>query len=68
METMPKLLTVREAAELSRLSKSKIYQLFDQGVLRRLRLPGCAKVLLCEDELRRYIRHGIQAGLATASA
>lgn len=67
-ETLPKLLTVREAAELSRLSKSKIYQLFDQGVLRRLRLPSCNKVLICEEELKQYIKAGIDAGLAAVSA
>lgn len=76
METLEKkaeecstaFVTVKEAAAITCLSKSKVYQLIEQGILRRVRLPGCAKVLISEDELRRYIREGIEAGCASTSA
>lgn len=63
-EQIESLLTVKEACAATRLSKSKIYQLLDQGLLHRVRLPGCAKVLIAESELRRYIGTGIAAGAA----
>ena len=56
-----KLLTVKEASAATRLSKSKIYQLLEQGILRRVRLPACAKVLISQAELQRYISEGLQA-------
>jgi excisionase family DNA binding protein len=58
-----KLLTVKEASTATTLSKSKIYQLLDQKILRRVRLPGCAKVLIAEAELKRYVNEGVQAGV-----
>jgi len=66
-ERLEAFVTVKEAATITRLSKSKIYQLLDQGVLRRVRLPACAKVLISEEELQRYIREGIEAGCASVS-
>jgi excisionase family DNA binding protein len=63
-----KLLTVREASAATRLSKSKIYQLLEQRILQRVRLPGCAKVLISEAELRRYISEGLKAGTAPSAA
>lgn len=57
-----KLFPVKEAAAATSLSKSMIYKLLDEGVLHRVRLPGCSKVLISEDELRRYIAAGIAAG------
>ncbi len=57
-----KLLTVKEAAAATRLSKSKIYQLLDQGILHRVRLPGCIKVLISETEIRKFIEDGVKAG------
>jgi excisionase family DNA binding protein len=57
------LITVKEACALNRLSKSKIYQLLEQKVLRRVRLRSCNKVLLAESELRRYIEEGMQASV-----
>jgi len=56
-----RLLTVKEASAATRLSKSKIYQLLERGILRRVRLPACAKVLIAESELRRYVEDGIKA-------
>ncbi len=66
-ERLEAFVTVKEAATITRLSKSKIYQLLEQNILRRVRLPGCAKVLISEDELRRYIREGIEAGCTSVS-
>ena len=57
-----KLLTVREVCDATRLSKSMVYKLLEQGLLHRVRLPGCAKVLIGEEELRRYIAAGLKAG------
>jgi excisionase family DNA binding protein len=56
-----KLLTVKEASAATSLSKSKIYQLLYEKLLRRVRLPGCAKVLIAQSELQRYINEGLQA-------
>jgi excisionase family DNA binding protein len=68
VDTIPKMLTVKEASTVSRLAKSTIYKLLDEGILHRLRLPGCNKVLIAEEELKRYIQEGIQAGLSPMSA
>lgn len=57
-----KLMTVREVCDATRLSKSMVYKLLDQGILHRVRLPGCTKVLIAQDELRRYVGSGIAAG------
>lgn len=62
MESLERLLTVKETSTATRLSKSMVYKLLDEGTLRRVRLPGCAKVLIAEKEVRRYIEEGIQAG------
>lgn len=61
-----RLLTVREACSVTRLSKSMLYRLLADGILHRVRLPGCNKVLIATDELQRYIDEGIQAGAAEA--
>lgn len=63
-KSLKSLLTVREASAVTRLSKSKIYQLIDLGILHRVRLPGCSKVLIAQDELERYINEGVTAGAA----
>ena len=63
-----KLLTVKEAAEATRLSKSKIYELIYRGVLHPVRLPGCTKVLIAEAELQEYIRRGVAAGTVERTA
>lgn len=64
MEGM-KLLTVKEACAATRLSKSMLYKLLEQGQLHRVRLPGCSKVLIAEGALRRFVEAGIAAGAAT---
>lgn len=61
------LLTVKEASAVTRLSKSKIYQLLYDGILRRVRLPSCNKVLISESELRRYIDEGMKAEVGVGS-
>ena len=58
-----KLMTVKEACAATRLSKSKIYQLLEQKILHRVRLPGCTKVLIAEAELKRYVQEGLQASV-----
>jgi excisionase family DNA binding protein len=63
-----RLLTVREVCKTTRLGKSTIYKLLEQGVLRRVRLPGCSKVLIAEAEVRRYINDGVSAGCTPAIA
>lgn len=63
-----KLLTIREVSEATRLSKAMVYKLIDQGILHRVRLPGCVKVLIAEDEIRRYITEGVKAGAAPTHA
>lgn len=68
MENVTRLLTVKEASDATRLCKSKIYDLIYKGVLRRVRLPNCSKVLIAEDELRRYITKGFEAGCVPANA
>lgn len=59
-----RLMTVREVCEATRLSKSMVYRLIEQGILHRVRLPGCVKVLIAEAELRRYVGEGVKAGSA----
>ncbi|MHB1422129.1 MAG: helix-turn-helix domain-containing protein [Gemmataceae bacterium] len=68
MENIGKLLTVKEAATMTSLSKSMVYKLLDERVLRRVRLPGCSKVLISEAELRRFVEAGVRAGCELASA
>jgi excisionase family DNA binding protein len=63
-----KLMTIREVSEVTRLSKSMVHKLLDQSILHRVRLPGCTKVLIAEDELRRYVSEGLKAGAAPLSA
>ncbi|HEY7308243.1 MAG TPA: helix-turn-helix domain-containing protein [Gemmataceae bacterium] len=63
-----KLLTVREVCDATRLSKSMVYKLLDQGTLHRVRLPGCVKVLIAEAELKRYVGEGMKAGTVPVSA
>jgi len=53
----PKM-TVRDVMAVTRLSRSKIYQLKDQGVLPSLKLPGCTKVLFDPADVRRYVEAG----------
>ena len=59
-----KLLTVKEASAATRLSKSTVYQLLYKGIIRRVRLPHCNKVLIQEAELLRYVNEGLAAGSA----
>jgi excisionase family DNA binding protein len=49
------LLVVKEVCEVTRLSKSKVYQLLADGVLHRVRFPGCTKVLISAAEVQRVI-------------
>jgi excisionase family DNA binding protein len=47
--------SVKEFAEVSGISKSKIYELIAQGHLRTLSLPGCNRKLIHPSELARYL-------------
>jgi excisionase family DNA binding protein len=62
-----KLMTVREVCDATRLSKSMVYKLLEQGTLHRVRLPGCVKVLIAESELKRYVSEGVAAGVSASS-
>jgi excisionase family DNA binding protein len=55
---MESLMTVKEVMALTRLSRSKIYQLKDQGILPAVKLAGCAKVLFAPDMVRYYLEAG----------
>jgi excisionase family DNA binding protein len=60
--------TVGEAAKLAHLGKSTVYHLIHRGVLRRLRLPGCGRVLIPRAELERFIAEGVLAGAIAPSS
>jgi excisionase family DNA binding protein len=55
------LLVVKEVSQLTRLSKSMIYKLINEGILRRVKLPGCSKVLIDASEVQQYIEKGVKA-------
>jgi excisionase family DNA binding protein len=59
-------MTVRDVMAVTRLSRSKVYQLKDQGLLPALRLPGCHKVLFDPDTVRRYLASGRVESPSTA--
>jgi excisionase family DNA binding protein len=60
---MEPLMTIRDVMELTRLSKAKVYQLKDRGILPAVRLPGCTKVLFHPEDVRGYL----EAGRTTAA-
>jgi excisionase family DNA binding protein len=47
--------SVKEFAEVSGISKSKLYELVSRGHLRTFSLPGCSRVLIHPGELARYL-------------
>jgi hypothetical protein len=49
------LLTIKDVIAITRLSKSKAYQLIEDGVLKTVTIPGCAKKLVAPAELRRFL-------------
>ena len=67
MKTGP-FFTVKEACAATRLSKTKLYELISKGLLRRVQLPGCKKVLIAHEELERFVDAGVQAGAVPACA
>jgi excisionase family DNA binding protein len=48
-------MTVRDVMAVTRLSRSKVYQLKDQGLLPALKPSGCNKVLFDPADVRRYL-------------
>ena len=64
VEPLQPLLTIKDVVALTRLSKSKVYQLKDAGVLTPVRLPGCGKVLFEPSEVRRFLAAGRAAAPA----
>jgi excisionase family DNA binding protein len=60
------LLTIKDLVAILRLSKSKVYQLKDAGLLTPVKLPGCSKVLFDRAEVRRFLA-GDRAVTAPAS-
>jgi len=60
---MESLLTIRDVMALTRLSKAKVYQLKDRGILPAVKLPGCTKVLFHPEDVRGYL----EAGRTTAA-
>ena len=53
---MQKLLTISEAADLLRISKSKIYQLVADKKIPVVRLEGCERILFSEQQLESWIQ------------
>ncbi len=49
------LLTIAEAATALRISRSKLYQLAEDGRVPTVRVPGCAKILFRRAELERAL-------------
>ncbi len=59
------LLTIKEVAAITRLSRSQVYNLINRGVLPSVQLPGCSRVLVDVVDLRAYLDAGRRKGTVT---
>jgi excisionase family DNA binding protein len=53
-------MTLKEVMEITRISKSKLYVLKDQGILPSVKLPGVSKVLFHRVDVQKFIEAGRQ--------
>ena len=59
---MTKLLRISEAAELLRLSKSKVYQLVENQKIPHYRLDG--RIVFSEEQIEKYLaQHTVEAAV-----
>jgi excisionase family DNA binding protein len=57
---MQQLMTLKEVMAITRLGKSTLYRLKDEGVLPAVKLPGLSKVVFHPEDVRRFIDSGRQ--------
>jgi excisionase family DNA binding protein len=50
--------TVPEVKAVTRLSRSKIYELIEKKILRAVRLPGVDRVLVAQEDLEAFLEAG----------
>lgn len=63
------MLTVRDVAAVTRLSRAQVYKLINRGVLPHTRLPGCTRnnILIDPSDLRAFLEAGKAAPVGACS-
>jgi excisionase family DNA binding protein len=56
--------TVPEIMAVTRLSRSKVYSLIEQELLKSVRLPGVDRVLVAREDLEAFLEAGRERGEA----
>jgi len=52
---MERLLDVNDIIAITRLSRSKVYDLVRKGILSRIQLPDCDRILVRPEDLRTFL-------------